>query len=109
MAGLLFAKSRPTFCKKYTGLYFLQKVRRGLQFVPMQLSWAQSNPTSSILGPYMGGVGTITGGSRGVLCTELGTRPFWPLAWPPGPLAGDQPVSDSSALSVVHNKNLSES
>ena len=26
MAGLLFAKSRPTFCKKYTGLYFLQKV-----------------------------------------------------------------------------------
>jgi hypothetical protein len=33
----------------------------------------------------MGGVGSIGGGSRGVLCTELGPHPFWPS--PRAPLA----------------------
>ena len=33
----------------------------------------------------MGGVHTTSDGSRGVLCTELGTHPFWPS--PRAPLA----------------------
>ena len=63
----------------------------------------------------MGGVHTTSDGSRGVLCTELGTHPVWPSPrgppWPPGrPSLGPwaAPTRPKPSKTVVLQPNCSQ-